>query len=105
MHRDKCVAYAKAHRHPEGADRAIWEVFADERQKRGPLRGRFAGFPAVRASVSKTCLVRFASNKYGEGERGRASGRNPGLADRIVMRPDGIAAGEHPRSLGVQVWI
>jgi transposase len=29
---DKCVAYAKAHRHPECASRTIWEVFEDERQ-------------------------------------------------------------------------
>ena len=29
-----------------------------------PLRGRFDGFHAVSAAVSKTCLVRFDSNKY-----------------------------------------
>src|SRR6516225_1692286 len=28
---DKCIAYAKAHRHPEFADRTIWEVFEAER--------------------------------------------------------------------------
>jgi hypothetical protein len=27
---DKCVAYAKAHRHPEQTDRTIWEMFEDE---------------------------------------------------------------------------
>jgi transposase len=35
---DKCVAYAKAHRHPEIADRTIWEVFEEERPKLVPLR-------------------------------------------------------------------
>src|SRR6266545_1316190 len=56
---DKCVAYAKAHRHPEFADKTVWEVFEEERPKLAPLRGRFDGFHAVSASVSKTCLVRF----------------------------------------------
>jgi len=27
---DKCVAYAKAHSHPEATDKTIWEVFEDE---------------------------------------------------------------------------
>jgi len=27
---DKCIAYAKAHRHPELADQTIWEVFEAE---------------------------------------------------------------------------
>jgi transposase len=26
---DKCVSYAKAHRHPEQGERTIWEVFVD----------------------------------------------------------------------------
>ena len=61
---DKCVAYAKAHRHPEIAGKTVWEVFEKERPKLVPLRGRFDGFHAVSASVSKTCLVRFDNNKY-----------------------------------------
>jgi transposase len=27
---DKCVAYAKAHHHPEQTDKTIWEMFEDE---------------------------------------------------------------------------
>jgi transposase len=30
---DKCVAYAKAHRHPEIAGKTVWEVFEKERPK------------------------------------------------------------------------
>jgi transposase len=70
---DKCVAYAKAHRHPECASRTIWEVFEDERQKLVQLRGRFDGFHAVSAAVSKTCLIRFDNNKYSV--KARAVGR------------------------------
>jgi hypothetical protein len=61
---DKCIAYAKAHRHPELADQTIWDVFEAERPKLVPYAGRFDGFHAVTASVSKTCLVRFDNNKY-----------------------------------------
>ena len=38
---DQCVVYAKAHRHPEIADKTIWDVFEEERQKLVPYRGRF----------------------------------------------------------------
>src|SRR2546426_289538 len=61
---DRCIAYAKAHKHPEFADKTIWEVFEAERPKLVPYAGRFDGFHAVPASVSKTCLVRFDNNKY-----------------------------------------
>jgi transposase len=54
---DKCIAYAKAHHHPELAEQTIWEVFEAERPKLVPYAGRFDGFHTVPASVSKTCLV------------------------------------------------
>ena len=46
---DKCVAHAKAHRHPEQADRTIWEVFEEERQHLVPYAGHFDGFHSVTA--------------------------------------------------------
>ena len=61
---DKCLSWAKAHAHPERPDQTIWEVFEEERPKLIPYRGRFDGFHALPASVSKTCLVRFDNNKY-----------------------------------------
>jgi transposase len=61
---DKCIAYAKAHAHPERPDRTVWDVFEEERPKLVAYRGRFDGFHALPASVSKTCLVRFDNNKY-----------------------------------------
>jgi len=98
---DKCVAYAKAHRHPEIADKTIWEAFEDERPKLVPLRGRFDGFHAVSASVSKTCLVRFDNNKYSV--LASAVGRPVEIqayADRVVIRQDGAVVSEHPRRFG-----
>jgi transposase len=61
---DQAIAYAKAHRHPELREQTIWEVFEAERSSLIPYAGRFDGFHAVPASVSKTCLVRFDNNKY-----------------------------------------
>src|SRR5436309_5947182 len=98
---DKCIAYAKAHRHPELIDQTIWEVFEAERPKLVPYAGRFDGFHAVPASVSKTCLVRFDNNKYSVAAS--AVGRPVEIhayADHIVIRQDGRIVAEHPRSFG-----
>src|SRR5246500_4893849 len=98
---DRCIAYAKAHKHPEFADKTIWEMFEAERPKLVPYAGRFDGFHAVPASVSKTCLVRFDNNKYSvaAGAVGRPV-EVQAYADRIVIRQDGRVVGEHRRSFG-----
>jgi transposase len=49
---DRCVAYTKAHHHPELIDRTIWEVFEAERPKLVPITGPFDGFHATQAAVS-----------------------------------------------------
>ena len=98
---DKCIAYAKAHAHPERADRTVWEVFEEERPRLVPYRGRFDGFHALPASVSKTCLVRFDNNKYSV--NASAVGRPVEIhayADRIVIRQDGRVVAEHARCFG-----
>ncbi len=98
---DKCIAYAKAHAHPERADRTVWQVFEEERPRLIPYRGRFDGFHALPASVSKTCLVRFDNNKYSV--NAGAVGRPVEIhayADRIVIRQDGRIVAEHARCFG-----
>ena len=98
---DKCVAYAKAHPHPERPEQTVWEVFEEERPNLVPYRGRFDGFHALPASVSKTCLVRFDNNKYSV--NASAVGRPVEIhayADRIVIRQDGRAVAEHARRYG-----
>jgi transposase len=98
---DKCVAYAKAHHHPELTEQTVWEVFEAERPKLVPYAGRFDGFHAVPAAVSKTCLVRFDNNKYSVAAN--AVGRPVEVyayADRIVIRQDGRVVGEHRRCFG-----
>jgi hypothetical protein len=98
---DKCVAYAKAHRHPEQTDKTIWEMFEAERPHLVPYVGPFDGFHSVPASVSKTCTVRFDNNKYSV--LATAVGRPVEVhayAERIVIRQDGVIVGEHARAFG-----
>ena len=98
---DRCIAYAKAHKHPELTDCTIWQAFEAERPKLVPITGPFDGFHATQASVSKTCLVRFDNNKYSVAAR--AVGRPVEIqayADRIVIRQDGAIVGEHRRRFG-----
>jgi transposase len=98
---DKNIAYARVHPHPERPDQTVWEVFEEERPNLVPYRGRFDGFQALPASVSKTCLVRFDNNKYSV--NASAVGRPVEIhayADRIVIRQDGRAVAEHARHHG-----
>jgi len=98
---DQCIAYAKAHPHPELRERTIWEVFEAERTSLVPYAGRFDGFHAVPASVSKTCLVRFDNNKYSVAAS--AVGRPVEIrayAERIELRQDGRLVGTHRRCFG-----
>ncbi len=98
---DKCIAYAKTHAHPERPEVTIWAAFEEERPHLVPYRGRFDGFHALPASVSKTCLVRFDNNKYSV--NASAVGRPVEIqayADRIVIRQDGRIVAEHSRCYG-----
>jgi transposase len=98
---DRCIAYAKAHKHPELSDRTIWQAFEAERPQLVPISSPFDGFSAIQASVSKTCLVRFDNNKYSAASR--AVGRPVEIqayADRVVIRQDGAIVAEHRRRFG-----
>ena len=91
----------QAHRHPELREQTIWEMFEAERASLVRYAGRFDGFHAVPASVSKTCLVRFDNNNYSVSAH--AVGRPVEIhayAERIVIRQDGRLVGDHARSFG-----
>ena len=76
-------------------------MFEEERPWLIPYRGRFDGFHALPASVSKTCLVRFDNNKYSvsAGAVGRPVDIHA-YADRVVIHQDGRIVAEHRRSYG-----
>src|SRR5437764_950130 len=98
---DQCVAYARAHRHPEIREQTIWQMFEAERPSLVPYAGRFDGFHAVPAAVSKTCLVRFENNRYSvaAGAVGRPV-EIRAYAERIELRQAGHIVGEHRRCFG-----
>ena len=98
---DKCIAYAKAHKHPEQTDQMVWQMFEAERPHLVGYAGPFDGFHSVPASVSKTCTVRFDNNKYSV--ISTAVGRPVDVrayAERIVIRQDGVIVAEHARCFG-----
>jgi transposase len=90
---DRCIAYAKAHRHPELREQTVFEVFEAERPSLVPYAGRFDGFHALPASVSKTCLVRFDNNATRSPRAPSAAGGGARYADRIELRGRGLVGG------------
>jgi len=98
---DQCVVHAKKQAHPEFPDKTIFEVFEGERAQLIPYRGPFDSYRSTAAAVSKTCLVRFDSNKYSVASR--AVGRPVEIqaySDHVVIRQDGTIVGEHRRRFG-----
>ena len=98
---DQCLVHAKTQHHPEFRTKTVWQVFEEERSSLVPYAGRFDGFHATPASVSKTCLVRFDNNRYSV--MANAVGRPVEVrayADRIEIRQDGQVVGDHERSFG-----
>ncbi len=98
---DQVIAYAKGHPHPEFKERTVWQAFEAERPFLVPYVGRFDGFHAVPAAVSKTCLVRFDNNRYSvaAGAVGRPV-EVRAYAERIEVRQDGRVVADHPRVFG-----
>ena len=96
---DQCVAYAKRTRHPEFKDRAVWEVFQDERSSLIPMRAPFDGFVEKAVRASTTCLISADRNRYSVDAR--AAGRMVLVrshAERIVVLLDGETVADHQRS-------
>ena len=96
---DRCLAWAKAHPHPEMKDKTIWEVLEEERASLIPYVGSFDGFHAVAAAVSKTCLVRFDKNRYSV--EARAVGRPVEIrayAEQLECWQDGRIVASHERA-------
>ena len=46
---DKCIAYAKAHKHPEQTDQMVWQMFKAERPHLVGYAGPFDGLHSVPA--------------------------------------------------------
>ena len=90
---DKCIAYAKAHPHPERPEQTVWDVFEEERPKLVAYRGRFDGFHALPALVSKTCLGALRQQQI----LGERQCRWPACRDPCLRRSDRHPPGRTPR--------
>jgi hypothetical protein len=73
--------------HPELTKHTIWDVFEAERPQLVPYAGRFDGFHAVPASVSKTCLVRFARSPHSSLRHHRDRQRELALQEPSMILP------------------
>ena len=95
---DRCVAYAKAHKHPELDRLHDWQAFEAERPQLADY-GALRRVPRDASLGSKTCLVRFDNNKYSVASRAVGGPVEiQAYADRILIRQEGaivasIAAG------------
>jgi hypothetical protein len=89
----------------------VWSRFEAERPKLVPYAGRFDGFHALPASVSKTCLIRFDNNRYSVGRRARmlritSAEWTPSLsasAQAVSTGPSPSVSGEDCRHLALAV--
>ena len=85
----RCVAYAKAHPHPEVADKTVWEIFEAERDKLVRLCRPVRRIPC-RSGLGVQDLPRAFRQQqiFGSGKRRRPAGRSPGLC-RSHRHPPG----------------
>jgi len=81
------------------ADCTIWQAFEADGPQLYQSAARSTGSTRRKASVSKTCLVRFDNTSTRSPRAPWAAGRDPGYADRVVIRQDGAIVGEHQRPL------
>ena len=99
---DQCVAYAKAHRHPEQRERTVWEMFEAERPSLVPYAGRFDGFHA-RACVGLEDLPRSVRQQQvlgGGATRSGGRSRSAPMPIGSSCARTGGSVGEHRRCFG-----
>ena len=90
---DRCVAYAKAHKHPEFTGQTVWSSFEAERPKPGALCRTLRRLPRPAGFRLQNLPGPLRQQQIlGRGERGRPPGRDPGLC-----RPRGHSPGRHRR--------
>ena len=96
---DRCIAYAKAHKHPELTDQPIWQVFEAERAQLVPIASQFDGFHATTAvglqdlpgALRQQQILRRLARRW-------PAGRDPGLC-RSHRDPSGWRGGRRACAL------
>jgi len=98
---ERCISWAKTHRHPELKDQTVWEIFKKEQPYLLRLPPRFDGYAERPARVSPSSLVSFDHNRYSVDCR--QSGKTVQMrvyATRILIVRDGEIVGDHVREFG-----
>jgi transposase len=94
----RCTQLARERWHPEHQERAVGEVWDEERAVLQPMPAIFDGFHERVCRVTSTALVHFDRNRYSV--ECTYAGRTVGLrayATRIVLVADSLVIGEHAR--------
>ena len=99
--KERCIAWAKTHKHPTRRDKTVWEIYEEEKPYLISLPPPFDGYGERPARVSPTSLVTYDRNRYSV--YCNHVGRTVQLrvyADRIVIVKDGEVVGDHEREFG-----
>lgn len=98
---ERCVSWAKTHRHPEIKDQTVWQVFEKEQPYLLRLPPHFDGYAERPARVSPSSLVSFDHNRYSVDCR--QVGKTVQMrvyAARILVVRDGEIVADHVREFG-----
>jgi transposase len=98
---DRCLSWAKTHKHPKLSDQNVWDVYEAERPYLMKLPPRFDGYAERPARVSPSSLVTFDRNRYSVNchEVGQVVQLRV-YADRIVIVSNNDVVGDHGRQFG-----
>jgi len=98
---EQMIVEAHNNRHPEFADKTVWQVFEEERAYLRKQSAPFGSYLTEERRVSSDCLVHFDRNRYSvpcEYANKLVSVRV--YAERLVLAVDGRAVAEHAREFG-----
>jgi len=103
---EEMLAEAHTLKHPEFADKSVFEVYLEERPFLRQAPKAFSGYTSEERRAGLQCLVRFDGNNYSLPceHAGKAVSIRI-FAERIVIAAEGYAVAEHERSFGKGAYI
>lgn len=98
---EQMIVEAHHNRHPEFADKTVWQVFEEERPYLRKQPAPFTGYQTEERRVNSECLVNFDRNHYSVPceYAGKAVSVRV-YAERLVFAVDGATVAEHEREFG-----
>lgn len=98
---EQMIVEAHHLKHPEFADKTVWQVFEEERPYLRKQAAPFGGYLTEERRVSSECLVNFDRNHYSVPceYAGKAASVRV-YAERLVFAVEGRAVAEHEREFG-----